>query len=129
MALGRSQTACCCPCSAYSLTPYYQRIDNATSLEELDQIGADIAELNLGEPAKSEIGEVFKAKRKELKAAQAFPDESIQSVINEISNTTDLEELNAIMASRFEPFTAQMTEEHISQINSAYEAQEAALTP
>lgn len=111
------------------LTPYYQRIDNATSLEELDQIGADIAELNLGEPAKSEIGEVFKAKRKELKAAQAFPDESIQSVINEISNTTDLEELNAIMASRFEPFTAQMTEEHISQINSAYEAQEAALTP
>jgi len=112
-----------------SLTPYYQRIDNATSLEELDQIGADIAELNLGEPAKSEIGEVFKAKRKELKAAQAFPDESIQSVINEISNTTDLESLNAIMASRFEPFTAQMTEEQISQINSAYEAQEAALTP
>jgi hypothetical protein len=33
------------------------------------------------------------------------------------------------MASRFEPFTAQMTEEQISQINSAYEAQEAALTP
>ncbi len=111
------------------LTPYYQRIDNATSLEELDQIGADIAELNLGEPAKSEIGEVFKAKRKELKAAQAFPAESVQAVIEEIGNTADLEALNAIMESRFEPFTAQMTEEHISQINSAYEAQEAALTP
>lgn len=111
------------------LTPYYQRIDNATSLEELDQIGADIAELNLGEPAKSEIGEVFKAKRKELKAAQAFPAESVQAVIEEIGNTADLESLNAIMASRFEPFTAQMTEEQISQINSAYEAQEAALTP
>ncbi|WP_313582553.1 recombinase RecT [Acinetobacter variabilis] len=111
------------------LTPFYQRIDNAISLEELDQIGADIAELNLSEPAKSEIGEIFKAKRKELKAAQTFPDESIQSVINEISNTADLDALNAIMASRFEPFTAQMTEEQINQINSAYEAQEAALTP
>lgn len=111
------------------LTPYYQRIDNATSLDELNQIGADIAALNLGEPAKSEIGNVFKAKREELKASQAFPAESVQAVIEEIGNTADLEALNAIMESRFEPFTAQMTEEHISQINSAYEAQEAALTP
>lgn len=112
-----------------NLTPFYQRINQAESLEELDQIGAEIAELNLGEPAKSEIGEVFKAKRKELKATQAFPAESVQAVIEEIGNTADLETLNAIMESRFEPFTAQMTEEHISQINSAYEAQEAALTP
>lgn len=111
------------------LTPYYQRIDNATSLDELNQIGADIAALNLGEPAKSEIGNVFKAKREELKASQAFPAESIQAVISEINDAADLESLNAIMASRFEPFTAQMTEGQISQINSAYEAQEAALTP
>ena len=85
--------------------------------------------MNLGEPAKTEIGNVFKAKRKAIKTAQAFPAESIQSVINEISNTTDLEALNAIMASRFEPFTAQMTEGQLHEINSAYEAQEAALTP
>lgn len=111
------------------LTPFYQRIDNATSLDELNHVGVDIAALNLGEPAKSEIGNVFKAKREELKAAQAFPAESIQSVINEINNSTDLDALNAIMASRFEPFTAQMTEEQISQISSAYEAQEASLTP
>ncbi|TCB51003.1 transcriptional regulator [Acinetobacter sp. ANC 4779] len=110
------------------LTPYYQRIDNATSLDELNQIGADIAALNLGEPAKSEIGNLFKAKREELKANQVFPAESVQSVIEEINNTADLDALNAIMASRFEPFTAQMNDDQIMQINSAYEAQEAALT-
>lgn len=106
----------------------YQRIDNATSLGELNQIGADIAALNLGEPAKSDIGNVFKAKREEIKSAQAFPAESILAVIGEINNAADLEALNAIMESRFEPFTAQMTDDQIAQINSAYEAQEAALT-
>ncbi len=49
------------------LTPYYQRIDNATSLDDLKQIGADIAALNLGEPAKSEIGEASKPSTKNLK--------------------------------------------------------------
>lgn len=112
-----------------NLTPYYQRIDNATSLDELNQIGADIAALNLGEPAKSEMGNLFKAKREELKANQVFPAESVQSVIEEINNTADLDALNAIMASRFEPFTAQMNDEQIMKINLAYEAQEAALTP
>lgn len=111
------------------LTPYYQRIDNATSLDDLKQIGADIAALNLGEPAKSEIGEVYKAKHKELKEAAVFPAESVNAVIDEINNTADLDALNTVMATRFEPFTAQMTEQQIAQINSAYEAQEAALTP
>lgn len=110
------------------LKPFYQRIENATSLEDLNQIGADIAALNLGEPAKSDIGNVFKAKREEIKSAQAFPVESAQAVIDEIGSASDLEALNAIMESRFEPFTAQMTDDQIAQINSAYEAQEAALT-
>lgn len=111
------------------LTPYYQRIDNATSLDDLKQVGADIAALNLGEPAKSEIGEAYKAKHKELKEAQMFPAESVTAVIDEINNASDLDALNTVMATRFEPFTAKMTEQQIAQINSAYEAQEAALTP
>lgn len=110
------------------LNPFYSSINLAQSLEELDQIGADIASLNLGEPAKSEIGEVFKAKRKELKEALKFPNESVQAVIDEINNSADLEQLNIVMETRFEPFTAKMSESQISQINNAYEAQEAALT-
>lgn len=110
------------------LKPFYTSIELAKSLEELEQVGADIADLNLGEPAKSEIGEVFKAKRKELKESAQFPNESIQSVINEINNCSDLGALNTVMATRFEPFTAQMNESQIDEINKAFEAQEAALT-
>ena len=110
------------------LKPFYTGIELAKSLEELEQVGADIADLNLGEPAKSEIGEVFKAKRKELKESAQFPNESIQSVINEINNCSDLGALNTVMATRFEPFTAQMNESQIDEINKAFEAQEAALT-
>ncbi|OTG81839.1 transcriptional regulator [Acinetobacter sp. ANC 4558] len=110
------------------LNPFYTSIELAKSLEELDQVGAEIADLNLGEPAKSEIGEVFKAKRKELKDANKFPDQSVQAVILEINNASDIGMLDTVMATRFEPFTAKMNEAQINQINSAYEAQEAALT-
>lgn len=110
------------------LTRYYNSINNATTLDELDQIGSDIAELNLGEPAKTEIRNVFRAKRQEIEAAQSFPDESVQAVIVEIENSGDLDVLNTIMGTRFEPFMSQMTEQQVDQINKAYEAQEAALT-
>lgn len=111
------------------LKPYYQRIEAATSLDEMGQIAADIKALGLGEPARSELNQAYKAKFNELSKPQAFPDESVQAVMDEINNSTDLEALNAIMASRFEPFTGQMTDAQISQINAAYDAQEAALTP
>lgn len=111
------------------LSPFYQGIESADSLEELDQIGKDIVALNLGEPAKTQINEAYKAKRKEIKAAQQFPAESVQAVIEAINNTADLEALSGVMGAQFEPFTAHMNDEQIAAINSAYEAQEAALTP
>ena len=110
------------------LDPYYQRIEHASSLDELGLIAADIKALGLGEPARTELNQAYKAKHAELSAPQLFPVESVQAVIDEINNTSNLDALNAIMASRFEPFTAQMTDEQITQINSAYETQEAALT-
>jgi len=107
------------------LTPFYRRIDDAVTLDELNQVGDDIAALNLGEPAKSQIGEIFKARQKELR----FPDESISTIIEEINSTDSMESLNTIMSTRFEPFTSKMSKKQIELINSAYEAQEAALTP
>lgn len=107
------------------LKPYYTRIEQAESLDELDQIGVDIKELNLGEPAKTEIGTAFKAKRELLK----FPDDSIKAIIDEMEQAQDIEHIGTIMATRFEPFTAQMTDKQIEQINAAYERKEAGLTP
>ena len=107
------------------LTPFYRRIDDAVTLDELNQVGDDIAALNLGEPAKSQIGEIFKARQKELR----FPDESISTIIEEINSTDSMESLNTIMSTRFEPFTSKMSKKQIELINSAYEAQVAALTP
>lgn len=111
------------------LKPYYARIEQATSPEELDQIGVDIKALNLGEPAKTEIGTTFKAKREQLKQPQLLPDDSIAAIIAELENASDLEALNTILATRFEPHTAQMAPEQIDRINVVYERKEAELTP
>lgn len=103
-------------------------IENAQSLEQLKDIAGTIP-ANLGEPAKSTINSVYKAKKAELSQPQQFPDESVQSILDEINNTGDLDALNTVMATRFEPFTGSMTADQIDLINAAYAAQEAALTP
>lgn len=110
------------------LTRYYNSIDSATTLDDLAAVAAEIKALGLGEPAKSELNSVYKKKYEELSKPQAFPDESVQAVIVEIENSSDLDVLNTIMGTRFEPFMSQMTEQQVDQINKAYEAQEAALT-
>ena len=111
-----------------NLDPFYQRIENASSLEELAVIAGDIKKLGLGEPARSELNQSYKSKHAELSQPQPFPAESVQSIIDEINNAGSMESLNTIMSTRFEPLTAQMSGEQINQINAAYEAQEAALS-
>lgn len=103
-------------------------IESATTLDELKEIAKSIPP-TLGEPAKTTINSAYKERKAEISQPPQFPEESILAVIAEINNTSSLDSLDALMESRFEPFTAQMTEQQISQINNAYEAQEAALTP
>lgn len=107
------------------LSTYYINIKDACTLTQLDKVGKEIAALNLGEPAKSEIGEVFKAKRGELKEMVKL---LVQSIVDQINDASDLNALNDVMANEFEPASGEMTEDQIAQINSTYEAQEAALT-
>lgn len=109
-----------------NLTQYYSRIDSAATLADLALVAADIKALGLGEPARSELNGAYKKKYEEL--SQPFPDDSVKSIIAEIDGCGDLEALNIIMGTRFEPFSSQMTEQQVDQINKAYEAQEAALT-
>lgn len=54
-----------------NLQPFYDRIEQAESLDELKIVGEDIAGLGLGEPAKSEIAEAYKTKSKDLKSVAA----------------------------------------------------------
>lgn len=112
----------------FDIQACFEAIENAQTLEDLKAV-ADTIPATLGEPAKTNINASYKARKAELKAAQQFPAESVQAVIEAINNTSDLDALNAVMAAQFEPFTAHMNDEQITAINSAYEAQEAALTP
>lgn len=108
------------------LTQYYTRIEQAQSHDDLALIAADIKKLGLGEPAKSELNAAYKVKHAEL--SKGFPDESIASTITELEAASDIDQLNTILATRFEPFTAQMTDQQIDQINAVYERKEAELT-
>lgn len=109
---------------AIDLTPYKQRIANAQTLEELKQVGEDIKALNLKEPERSEMADLYKAKNNEFN----LPDSSIDSIIKEIDAADSKEALDTIMSTRFEPYTNRMTEEQVDRINNAFDAQDAALT-
>lgn len=111
------------------LEPYYLRIKDAQSLNDLAELATDIKKLGLGEPAKSELNAAYKAKHAELSQPQQFPNESIKAIIGELENASDLETLNTILASRFEPYTSHMNQEQIDSINAVYERKEAELTP
>lgn len=87
-----------------------------------------LKKLGLGEPAKSEIGAAYKAKHAALSQPKTLPDDSIAAILGELESSTDIAQLNTILATRFEPFTAQMSEQQIDQINSVYERKEAELT-
>lgn len=103
-------------------------IGSAETMDELKTI-ANTIPASLGEPDKTTINSVYKARKAELTEKHTFSENSIQTLISEINEAPDLDSLNAIMETRFEPFTAQMSEEQTAQVNSAYESQEAALTP
>lgn len=104
------------------LTPFYSAIESADSLNVIDQVGADIGDLNLGEPAKSEIGKAFSKKRSELRL------QHLEKLLHAIDGTQSIEELNAVMDDLHGQYMMHL-KEHADQINSAYDAQEAALTP
>lgn len=104
------------------LAPFYSAIEAADSLDVIDQVGADISDLNLGEPAKSEIGKIFSKKRSELRLLH------LDKLLHAIDGTQSIEELNAVMDDLHGQYMMHL-KDHADQINSAYDAQEAALTP
>ncbi|RZG63629.1 transcriptional regulator [Acinetobacter bouvetii] len=104
------------------LTPFYSAIEAADSLDAIDQVGEDISDLNLGEPTKSEIGKIFSKKRSELRLLH------LDKLLHAIDGTQSIEELNAVMDDLHGQYMMHL-KDHADQINSAYDAQEAALTP
>ncbi len=104
------------------LTPFYSAIESADSLDVIDRVGTDISDLNLGEPAKTEIGKIFSKKRTELRNLH------LEKLLHAINGTQSMEELNAVMDDLHGQYMMHL-KDHADQINSAYDAQEAALTP
>lgn len=104
-----------------------EQIENSKTIEDLKVIAKTIP-ASLGEPAQSTIRSAYNVRKEQLSQLDMFPDESVKSIIAEIDGSGDLEALNTIMGTRFEPFLSKMTEQQVDEINKAYEAQEAALT-
>ena len=103
------------------LAPFYGSIDAADSLDAIDWAGVAIGDLNLGEPAKSEIGKAFIKKRHDLRTSH------LKKLLNAIDAAQNIDELNAVMIDLRDEYAIHM-KDYTDQINSAYEAQEAALT-
>ena len=82
----------------------------------------DISDLNLGEPAKSEIGKVFIKQRNELRS------QHLEKLLHAIDGTLSIEELNALIDDLHGQYIVHL-KDYTNQIDSAFEAQEAALTP
>lgn len=109
---------------------YLIKMNGAQTVEELNELHEQfIANEYLTDAHLAYLKDAYTQHQDKFKQVeQSFPDESVQAVIVEIENSGDLDVLNTIMGTRFEPFMSQMTEQQVDQINKAYEAQEAALT-
>lgn len=103
---------------------FLQTIEQAQTLEQLDEVCAKIKTLSLSEPEKTQLRQAFKAKREQF----VFPDMSIQSIVDELEAALEVPQLDTILATRFKPFTASMTEKQINIINDAYSRKFAELT-
>lgn len=103
------------------LSQYYTAIANAENLEQLKVIAGNISELELTEDAKNELRNAYTQRKEQLSV-------NVQSVIDELEHTDNVEQLNHILATQFEPFTNQMTEQQIAEVTAVYERKTAELT-
>lgn len=109
---------------AVDLTPYKERIQHAESFEDLKQVGVEIKALGLGEPERTDMTALYKAKLTDF----VLSDDEVQSIVTALDNAKSIEELANILGERFEPFTSKMTDKQIDLINKTFDAQEAALS-
>jgi hypothetical protein len=107
----------------------YAAIDNASNLNEIKAVGKQVMQAERDGLNSGIVNDLknYYAQRKTV-LEKTLPDESINSILNELENSGDIDQLNTILATRFEPFTAQITDQQIDQINAVYERKEAELT-
>lgn len=110
------------------LSSYYADIAHAQNIEQLQQVAEKIKVLDLGEPAKTELRTAF-LQRKEQLSQLDLTVEMPLPVIQHLEDASDLKQLNHILETEFEPFTAQMSEELIDTVTAVYERKVAELTP
>ncbi len=113
--------------------PLYTAIDNAQSVDEIKTISKQVMAAERSGEINSDQALHIKNYYAQRKAAleampQPFLDESITAIVTELDNADSMDQLNTILESRFEPYTAQMTQDQIDTINTVYERREAELT-
>lgn len=104
---------------------YHQEIQQASDLEQLKAVADEIAKLNLGEPEKTDLRTAYNQRKEQL---SNLTQEMTMPIFDELENATSLEQLNQILAEKFEPFTSQMSEQLIEQVTNVYERKVAELT-
>lgn len=113
------------PTSKIDVTPYHQKIQQANDLDQLKAVADEIAKLNLGEPEKTDLRTAYNQRKEQL---SNLTQEMTMPIFDELENATSLEQLNQILAEKFEPFTSQMSEQLIEQVTNVYERKVAELT-
>lgn len=113
------------PTVKIDVAPYHQKIQQASDLEQLKAVADEIAKLNLGEPEKTDLRTAYNQRKEKLLDQTR---EMNLPILDELENATSVEQLNQILAEKFEPFTSQMNEQLIEQVTNVYERKVAELT-
>lgn len=105
---------------------FLQDIEQAQNLEQLKEIAGSISKSSLDGLTKNELRNAY-AQRKEQITADYAKEMPIK-VLEELENAQSVEQLDQILAEQFEPYTAQMSEQLIAEVNAVYERKTAELT-
>lgn len=110
--------------------PTLLEIQQAQTLEQLEEIGGRIRDMNFDTESLKIVRAEYKAKRENLTAVEVVVPTpfAIDDLLNDLENANELEQLQHILSEKFEPFTSQMNAEQIEQVTNTYERKIAELS-
>lgn len=105
---------------AFDLTGFTTAVQAARSLDELKKVAVGVPK-DLPPEVANQVNAAYKARKAELSQPQAMPDSSIEAIIAEFNAAPDQDALDKLCDTRMTPFTSQMSEAQIDQLNDAYQ--------
>lgn len=108
---------------SFDLTGFLTAVQAAHSLDELKKLAGSVPK-DLAPELANQVNDAYKARKAELSQPpqpQAMPDSSIEAIIKEFDAAPDQDALDKLCDTRMTPFTGQMTEAQIDQLNDSYQ--------